>query len=84
MGDKAGQKVYPQGAPSQPTSAGMGGMGMNFGQQQAMVAQQNASMDMMEQRRRERDREARARGGGSAAGVSLVCFMTITRPLKQH
>jgi len=67
-GEKMGQKVYPPGAgamhgippavpPMQP------GMPMNFSQQQAMVAQQNSSMEMLE-RRREQER-ARNRSGST-------------------
>ncbi|KAF9485907.1 hypothetical protein BDN70DRAFT_870852 [Pholiota conissans] len=64
-GDKIGQKVYPPGVG--PMHGGGGGasnmvqppigMGMNFEQQRAMLAQQNSSMEALEQRRRERERQ---------------------------
>lgn len=76
MGDKMGQKVYapgtgpmhggPSTAPPMPPMQ-QPGMPMNFSQQQAMVGQQNNSMEMLE-RRREAER-ARARSG-STGGVS--------------
>ncbi|KAK2459682.1 hypothetical protein APHAL10511_008327 [Amanita phalloides] len=63
LGEKAGQKVFPPGAamhgsagPGQPIPPGM----MPFNPQ-AMVAQQNANLEMLERRReRERAREAAA------------------------
>ena len=72
-GDKMGQKVYPPGSgpmhgvppPGPPMS--QPGMVMNFNQQQAMVAQQNTNMEILE-RRREQER-ARNRSG-STTGVS--------------
>ncbi|KAF5382783.1 hypothetical protein D9615_002756 [Tricholomella constricta] len=57
-GEKMGQKVYPPGAaPMQSAAPPMQqpGMPMNFTQQQAMVAQQNTNMEMLE-RRREQER----------------------------
>ncbi|KAF8630948.1 hypothetical protein AX17_005305 [Amanita inopinata Kibby_2008] len=62
MGEKAGQKVFPQGGPmhgtppagQQITPGGGMGMGMPFNPQ-AMVARQNSNMEMLE-RRRERER----------------------------
>ncbi|KAJ7132252.1 hypothetical protein C8R44DRAFT_698632 [Mycena epipterygia] len=65
MGDKAGQKIYPPGAGPQGGPGGMGGMpmGMNFNPQQAMVAQQNSNMGMMDRRR---EQEQRARAGSNA------------------
>ncbi|KAF8073561.1 hypothetical protein FPV67DRAFT_752959 [Lyophyllum atratum] len=66
-GDKMGQKVYPPGtAPVQSSAPPMQqpGMPMNFSQQQAMVAQQNSSMEMLE-RRREQER-ARNRSGSTS------------------
>ncbi|KAJ7493312.1 hypothetical protein B0H11DRAFT_2005846 [Mycena galericulata] len=65
MGEKVGQKVYPPNA-GPPPGGGMGGMpmGMNFGpQQQAMVAQQNSNMGMLDRRR---EQEQRARAGSNA------------------
>lgn len=79
MGDKVGQKVYPQNAlghGAAPMSAmpppGMG-MGMNFGQPQTMVAQQNANMEMLE-RKRERERASGRDRSGSAAAVGVYLF----------
>ncbi|TFK74744.1 hypothetical protein BDN72DRAFT_868414 [Pluteus cervinus] len=72
MGEKAGQKIYPQGAgPTHTSAAPMPppGMPINFSQQQAMVAQQNSAMEAME-RRRERER-ARERSA-SSANVSVL------------
>ncbi|KAF8158213.1 hypothetical protein B0H34DRAFT_445707 [Crassisporium funariophilum] len=75
-GEKMGQKVYPPG--SGPMHAGPGpasmppatiGLGMNFNQQQAMVAQQNNTMETLERRRereRERERAARERSGSTS------------------
>ncbi|KAF8237206.1 hypothetical protein L208DRAFT_1356612 [Tricholoma matsutake] len=70
-GDKMGQKVYPPGtgamhgiAPSVPPMQ-QPGMPMNFSQQQAMVAQQNSNMEMLE-RRRELER-VRNRSGSTGA-----------------
>jgi len=72
--ERFGQKVWPQGHP-QPHAQGMQGPGpgpqmpqqiglpMNMNQQQAMVAQQNSTMEALERRRaqeRERERMARA------------------------
>jgi len=54
-GDNRGQKVYPPGAGPMQSSAPPMPQPMNFSQQQAMVAQQNTSMEMLE-RRREQDR----------------------------
>ncbi|KAF8967124.1 hypothetical protein BDZ97DRAFT_1656982 [Flammula alnicola] len=62
-GEKSGQKVYPPGVG--PMHGGSGpsnmppatiGIGMNFNQQQAMLAQQNSNMEALE-RRRERERQ---------------------------
>jgi len=70
-GDKMGQKVYPPGSgvihgvpPAVPPMQ-QPGMPMNFSQQQAMVAQQNSNMEMLE-RRREQER-ARNRSSSAAA-----------------
>ncbi|KAF8895260.1 hypothetical protein BD779DRAFT_713598 [Infundibulicybe gibba] len=68
-GDKAGQKVFPPGAPMHappPSAPPMQnpGMGMNFNQQQAMVARRNEEMEILE-RRRERER-GRDRSGSTA------------------
>ncbi|KAJ6478514.1 hypothetical protein C8R47DRAFT_1138590 [Mycena vitilis] len=64
MGEKAGQKVYPPNA-GPPGGGGMGGMpmGMPFNSQQAMVAQQNNNMNMLDRRR---EQEQRARAGSNA------------------
>lgn len=78
MGEKAGTKVYPSGGPQIPQmhsapggSASMPpttiGLGMNLNQQQAMIAQQNNTMESLE-RRRDRDR----RETSSTAGVSTL------------
>ncbi|KAJ7173646.1 hypothetical protein C8R46DRAFT_1083506 [Mycena filopes] len=63
MGEKAGQKVFPNTGPQ--VAGGMPGMpmGMPFNPQQGMVAQQNNNMAMLD-RRREQDQRARA---GSSA-----------------
>jgi hypothetical protein len=72
MGEKAGQKVYPHGAPPQQQAmqpaVGMG-MGMNFNPQ-AMVAQQNSNMEGLD-RRRERERERGRDRSGSTGGVGV-------------
>jgi hypothetical protein len=76
-GEKTGQKVYPPGSgpmhnvppPGPPTQ--QLGMPMNFGQQQAMVAQQNTNMELLE-RRREQER-ARVRNGNTG-GVSSKIY----------
>ena len=81
MGEKAGTKVYPPGAPQMPQMhGGPGGpampamppttigLGMNLNQQQAMIAQQNNTMESLD-RRRERERE-RARASNTA-GVNV-------------
>ncbi|KAG7088958.1 hypothetical protein E1B28_012903 [Marasmius oreades] len=66
-GEKIGQKVYPPGTVPPPGGGGgpgivpIPGMPMNLSQQQAMLAQQNNRMDMLEARR---DRE-RARTGNT-------------------
>ncbi|KAF7356989.1 SWI/SNF and RSC complexes subunit ssr4 [Mycena venus] len=59
IGEKAGQKVFPPGGGPQ---GGMP-MGMGFNSQQAMVAQQNSNMAMLERRR---EQEQRARAGSNA------------------
>ncbi|KAF8798883.1 hypothetical protein BYT27DRAFT_7121926 [Phlegmacium glaucopus] len=74
-GEKAGTKVYPPGGPQMHGGAGGPasmppttiGLGMNLNQQQAMIAQQNNTMESLERRReRERERErARDRTGGT-------------------
>jgi hypothetical protein len=46
------------------------GMPMNFGQQQALLAQQNGAMEALE-RRRERERAAMVQRSDQAAGVSV-------------
>jgi hypothetical protein len=68
MGDKAGQKAFPPNAGPQ---GGMGGMpmGMPFNSQQAMVAQQNSNMGMLE-RRREQEQRARA-GSNTVSFINL-------------
>ncbi|KAG6850215.1 hypothetical protein H0H93_016394 [Arthromyces matolae] len=66
-GEKMGQKVYPSGTPMQSSAPAMQqpGMPMNLAQQQAMVAQQNTNMELLEQRRREQERaRAQAAAGG--------------------
>ncbi|GLB38590.1 putative fungal domain of unknown function (DUF1750) [Lyophyllum shimeji] len=66
-GEKMGTKVYPPGGAPMPSAAPpmqQPGMAMNFSQQQAMVAQQNSSMEMLE-RRREQER-ARNRSGSTS------------------
>lgn len=87
-GEKAGTKVYPQGGPQMhggpggpasmpPTTIGLG---MNLNQQQAMIAQQNNTMESLERRReRERERERARDRTGSAAGVSAL-----VRPISQQ
>lgn len=75
LGEKAGQKVYPPGTMHGPSATAIMptttiGMGMNFNQQQGMVAQQNNTMEMMERRREQRERERRDRGD-NPTGVSL-------------
>ena len=69
LGPRAGQKVIPQSM--QAHVGDRGGsippnvMGMNFGNQQALLAQQNSNMEALERRaQRERDRS------GSLSGVS--------------
>ncbi|KAJ6581069.1 hypothetical protein B0H19DRAFT_1113509 [Mycena capillaripes] len=64
MGEKAGQKVFPPNSGPQ-AGGGMGGMsmGMPFNSQQAMVAQQNSNMGMLDRRR---EQEQRARAGSNA------------------
>ncbi|KAG6870998.1 hypothetical protein C0995_009095 [Termitomyces sp. Mi166 len=66
-GEKMGQKVYPPSGPMQSSAPAMQqpGMPMNFSQQQAMVAQQNTSMELLEQRRREQEQRARAQAGAT-------------------
>ena len=78
-GDKMGQKVYPpgpgavHGVPSSiPPMQPPGVMPMNFSQQQAMVAQQNSNMEMLE-RRREQER-ARNRSGSTGAVSPCLTF----------
>src|SRR6266567_3849926 len=77
-GDKSGQKSYPLGGPMQMHGGGSGpstmptapiGMPMNFSQQQALLAQQNGTLEAME-RRRERERATMAQRSDPAAGVS--------------
>ncbi|KAJ7708785.1 hypothetical protein B0H17DRAFT_1030868 [Mycena rosella] len=62
MGEKAGTKVFPN---TGPQGGGMSGMpmGMNFNSPQAMVAQQNSNMGMLDRRR---EQEQRARAGSNA------------------
>lgn len=68
-----GQKVYPPGGLMQSSAPAIQqpGMPMNFSQQQAMVAQQNTNMDLLDQRRREQEQRARAQAGAAAGGVSI-------------
>ncbi|KAG6808775.1 hypothetical protein H0H92_002955 [Tricholoma furcatifolium] len=64
-GEKMGQKVFPPGTNPMQSSApplAPPGMPMNFAQQQAMIAQQNSNMELLEQRRREQER-ARVQAG---------------------
>ncbi|KAF8736035.1 hypothetical protein AX14_000979 [Amanita brunnescens Koide BX004] len=94
LGEKVGQKVYPPGAsihagpaPGQPIPTGM----MPFNPQ-AMVAQQNANMEMLERRReRERQREAattrpRTEEDDSADETEQISTKTlaITRYRRNH
>ena len=61
LGEKVGQKVFPPGASmhTAPTPGQSIPQGMMPFNPQAMVAQQNANMEMLERRReRERQREA--------------------------
>ena len=76
-----GQKVYPPGAsihagpaPGQPIPTGM----MPFNPQ-AMVAQQNANMEMLE-RRRERERQREAATTVSLKFERLIDFFLIITP----
>jgi hypothetical protein len=66
LGDKYGQKVYPPG--TGPTSQGMNmapgmpGMPMSMGMNpQAMLAQQNSTMELLERRRAQERQAQRAR-----------------------
>jgi hypothetical protein len=84
MGDKAGQKVYPHGAPTPqqaiPSTVGVpgaGGMGMGFNPQ-AMVAQQNVNMEGLE-RRRDRERDRGRDRSGSTSGVSVFFLVPVRR-----
>ncbi|PPQ67974.1 hypothetical protein CVT25_000454 [Psilocybe cyanescens] len=68
LGEKAGHKVYPGGGGQMHGNPGQGamppatiGLGMNYSQQQAMLAQQNSTMESLE-RRRERERERERTG----------------------
>lgn len=78
-GDKLGQKVYTSGVNPMHGGSGPGpmppatiGIGMNFNQQQAMLAQQNSTMEALERRReRERERERAAQRTDPRAGVSI-------------
>ena len=66
LGEKVGQKVYPPGTGMHagPTTGQSIPPGMMPYNAQAMVAQQNANMEMLERRRdRERAREAAANVG---------------------
>jgi len=84
-GDKMGQKVYPPGSgamhgvPASVPPMQQPGMPMNFSQQQAMVAQQNSNMEMLE-RRREQERAQNRSGGTSSVSryVSLGSFCVDT------
>ncbi|KAF9561307.1 hypothetical protein CPC08DRAFT_664416 [Agrocybe pediades] len=72
-GEKAGQKVFPPGsqmhASSGPPPATIG-LGMAYTQQQAMLAQQNSTMEALERRReRERQQERAAREREAAGGA---------------
>jgi len=81
LGERTGQKVFPNAPPGAqpggpPSNMGMiPGMPMNFAaQQQVMLQQQNSNMELMEQRRRESERQAqqaRARAGTGAVVSSL-------------
>ena len=82
-GDKLGQKVYQPGMGPMHGGSGPGGMppatigiGMNFSQQQAMLAQQNQTMEALERRReRERERERAAQRVDPATGVRIsICI----------
>ena len=76
LGEKVGQKVFPPGAgmhagPATGQSMPPGMMPFN---PQAMVAQQNANMEMLERRReRERAREAAANVSLSLIFIGLFC-----------
>ena len=87
-GEKMGQKVYPPGAvPPQagrggpvpgpgpgpgPGMPGAPGMPMNMHQQQAMLAQQNSRMEMIDARR-----DQRARTGSTAVSQSVVYLLLV-------
>lgn len=74
-GEKMGQKVFPPGGgPPMPSSAPpiqQPGMPMNFTQQQAMVAQQNNSMEMLERRREQERARTRAQTTNTVRSMSF-------------
>lgn len=95
IGEKTGQKVFPHGAPGpgplppqqMPPNAHPH-PGMNFNPQ-AMLAQQNSTMEQLE-RRRERERE-RERVRDRSVSMNAVCFslapgdkMAYIAPLTQR
>ncbi len=76
LGEKVGQKVFPPGAGMHagPTTGQSMPPGMMPFNPQAMVAQQNANMEMLERRReRERAREAAANVSLSLIFIGLFC-----------
>ena len=71
-GERAGQKVQPQGNIMHgQTPLGPSGMPMNIHQQQAMVAHQSNNMEIMERRHRERQAAERT---ANPQGVSSRFF----------
>jgi hypothetical protein len=86
-GEKMGQKVYPPGAgtmhgvPPPVPPMQQPGMPMNFSQQQAMVAQQNSNMEMLE-RRREQERARNRSGSTSTVSEDVLFWSFCTDTLK--
>lgn len=85
LGEKAGHKVYPGGGQmhGNPGQGAMPpatiGLGMNYSQQQAMLAQQNSTMESLERRReRERERERTGQRNDPAAAVSFLFLFHAT------
>ncbi|KAG5642412.1 hypothetical protein DXG03_002814 [Asterophora parasitica] len=85
-GEKRGQKVYPApGAGPMPSVAPpmQPGMPMNFNQQQAMVAQQNSSMEMLE-RRREQERARQRSGSNNEIDTISTRTLALNRYKRNH
>lgn len=86
LGERHGQKVYPQGAPGPGPGMQERGpsmpSGIAFGNPQAMLAQQNSQMEALERRSRQ-DQRDRSGSVSAVSGFAALCLAyVVTRSFR--